>query len=165
MFDIPTVFRLCPLYSPANTGYTNSGGNLDITINVSNNAVTNYSSSLVFLNPAASDNLTNVPWATITSGGTGTVGGGFGTATLRVNTPAGYSGIGESNTYTRSVLVRIFQEKSGVMENIGDANGCTIQQQYNVQIQSGNQFGEGIDGGINIGNDLGGITNPIQQQP
>ena len=37
--------------------------------------------------------------------------------------------------------------------------------QYNVQIQSGNQFGEGIDGGINIGNDLGGIINPIQQQP
>tara|TARA_Y100001980_G_C14467858_1_gene248575 strand:- start:166 stop:990 length:825 start_codon:yes stop_codon:yes gene_type:complete len=163
---IPTLFAICPLYNAIGggneAGFTNSGGDLDLTINISSGATTNYSSSLVFIQPPQTDSLTSVPWATITSGGTGTVGPG--SSTLTVTTPAGFSGVNESNIYSRAVRVRLFQQIGGVFEPVDDVNGCTIIQQYRVQSQGSGLPGGGL-GNINTGNDLGGIINPILQIP
>ncbi len=131
---IPSTTFTCP---PLLSYLSNAGGTFNITITPPTSG-TNYSSSLMFGSPPASNNQTNVPWASITAGGTGT-----GTTTLTVSYNAGYTGPSPYVNYSRTCWIRIFEEISGVMTYVG--TGCFFQQTY--QFQTGGSGGGGTGGG------------------
>ena len=143
---LTTLVTSSNLPQPATTTFTcpytlgylgNAGGTFSITVTPPTMA-TNYSSSLEFWQPGSTTSLTNVPWASIISGGTGT-----GTTTLTVSYNGGFMG-SPFTTYSRSCLIRIFEEISGVMTPLTlTTPWCLFYQLYRFDTSGGGTGGGG----------------------
>ncbi len=142
---LPTTTFTCP---STLTNLGNAGGNFVSLIQPPTSG-TNYSSSLSFFSPSITNNQSVVPWAFVTSGGTGT---GFSTLTISYN--GGYTGLGTSTTYTRNCNIRIFEEINGVMVEVSTV--CSFSQAY--------LFQTGPAGGGGSGGGGGGIPGYIPNQ-
>ena len=159
--NLPSVTLLCPLYSSA---LQNNGGSVNLIVGTTTGATTNYSSSIEYVSPSQTTQLTEVPWITV-SGGQGSVGPGTSTITLTI--PAGYAGgvAGVDGNYSRSAMIKVFEEINGeFVLPFGIESTCIITQNYVVQNTNPNNPSGG-DGGINIGNDQGGIIEIINAIP
>ena len=121
---------------------TNTGTSFSITVTPPT-STTNYSSSLEFVNPPATTNQSDVPWATVVAGATGT-----GTTTLTVSYQNG--DIAGTSVYFRSCRLHIFEEIDGVMTPQIYPQSCWVSQQYLFSSSGG-----GIGGGG------GGIPEPV----
>ena len=148
---------------------SNSGGSVNLIVSNPADTSVNYSASIEYLQPETTDNHSTVlggniasSWVHFTGTTTGTVS--TGTANITIETRAGFAGVGFV-TQQRSARINLFQEIDGVFTNINPNTGtvmpamrCLIVQTFNIQ--------QGIStGGNEIGDDYGGIINPISLIP
>ena len=148
---------------------SNSGGSVNLIVSNPADTSVNYSASIEYLQPETTDNHSSFfggniasSWVHFTGTTTGTVS--TGTANITIETRAGFAGVGFV-TQQRSARINLFQEIDGVFTNINPNTGtvmpamrCLIVQTFNIQ--------QGIStGGNEIGDDYGGIINPISLIP
>jgi hypothetical protein len=149
---------------------TNSGGSVNLQVTNPAGTSVNYSASIEYLQPMNTTNHSIIlggnstqSWVHFTGTTTGTVS--TGTANITIETRAGFAGVGFV-TQQRSARINLFQEIDGVFTNINPNTGtimpamrCLIIQSFNIQ--------QGINegGNQNLGDDLGGIINPVSLIP
>mgnify|MGYP001282728834 FL=1 len=173
----PTIVLECINLLASPTGISadppvlsNSGGTVPLLITNPAGTSVNYSASIEYLQPMNTTNHSIVlggentqSWVHFSGTSTGTVSTGV--ESFTIETRAGFAGVGFV-TQQRSARINLFQQIDGVFTNVNPNTGtimpamrCLIIQTFNIQ--------QGINtgGNQNLGDDLGGIINPITLQP